>query len=277
MLAGALQQRTITAALLAPLVVAAVLLLPTPQLALCLGLAIGFAAWEWAALAGLSGRLGRSLYLLVTAACLVLLWLAAQTAWFVWVLAPAGLWWLVLAGWLWRLRAVVRSTGPELRLLAAGLVVLTAPWAAIVHLHSDSPEGPALVVFLLVLIWVADSAAYFAGSLWGKKKLAPMLSPGKTRVGLYGALAGAAACGLALAWAMEAGLRQGMLLVLLCALTALVSVVGDLYESLLKRRRGVKDSGRLLPGHGGMLDRIDSLTAAAPVFTLGLTWLEGHL
>jgi phosphatidate cytidylyltransferase len=132
------------------------------------------------------------------------------------------------------------------------------------------------VLFLLLLIWAADTAAYFIGRRWGSRKLAPTLSPGKTWVGVYGALAAAGIAALALAlWLdLTAGLAAGV--VVICLLTASISVVGDLYESLVKRRRGVKDSGRLLPGHGGMLDRIDSLTAAAPVFALGFLWLEAR-
>jgi phosphatidate cytidylyltransferase len=127
-----------------------------------------------------------------------------------------------------------------------------------------------LVLTLLVLIWIADSGAYFAGRRWGRRKLAPVVSPGKTREGVYGALAGGLAWGGLAGWwlGLSAGRAAG--LVALCLATVLASVVGDLQESLLKRRRGLKDSGRLLPGHGGVLDRIDSLTAGAPVFAVGL-------
>lgn len=100
--------------------------------------------------------------------------------------------------------------------------------------------------------------------------MAPVLSPGKTREGVYGALASACVGGLLLGYILSPGVPGTLLAILACAVTVVISVVGDLYESLLKRRRGVKDSGRLLPGHGGVLDRIDSLTAAAPVFTLGI-------
>jgi phosphatidate cytidylyltransferase len=126
------------------------------------------------------------------------------------------------------------------------------------------------VLFLLVLIWIADSGAYFAGRRWGRRKLAPLVSPGKTREGAYGALAGGLLWGGVLAALYGVSVPQQGGLVLLCLLTVVASIVGDLYESLSKRERGVKDSGSLLPGHGGILDRIDSLTAAAPVFALGL-------
>lgn len=275
MLAGALQQRILTALVLVTLVVAAVLLLPTPSLALSLALVVGLAAWEWTALAGIASSGGRMAYLALVAGCLLLLWQDPLRPWLPFVLIPATIWWWGVAVYLLRVRAIAHSPGIDPKLIPVGLLVLVGPWVAIVHLHGLAPPvGPRLVLFLLVLIWVADSAAYFAGRRWGRAKLAPVLSPGKTRVGVYGALLGAAMCGALLAWGLGLGLPQAALAVAMCALTAFISVVGDLYESLLKRRRGVKDSGCLLPGHGGVLDRIDSLTAAAPVFALGVVWLR---
>lgn len=150
-----------------------------------------------------------------------------------------------------------------------GLLVLIPAWTGLVWIH-QLDRGPYLVLSLLILIWIADSSAYFAGRRWGRHKLAPAVSPGKTREGAYGALAGGLCWGVTLAfwYAPTGGLGIG--LVLLCLVTVLASIIGDLYESLIKRERGLKDSGALLPGHGGILDRIDSLTAAAPVFALGL-------
>jgi phosphatidate cytidylyltransferase len=145
---------------------------------------------------------------------------------------------------------------------------------AAVYLLAADDERPRVLLFLFVLVWVADSAAYFAGSILGRTRLAPHVSPGKTVEGVAGGVLGvvllAWLCGTML-WKFE-----GMLLAMwmgLAAVTALFSVVGDLTESKLKRIAGVKDSGRLLPGHGGVLDRIDALTSAVPVFTLGAIFL----
>ena len=150
--------------------------------------------------------------------------------------------------------------------------MLIPAWASVVALHGVDPGGPQLVISLLILVSVADSGAYFAGRHWGRVKLAPAISPGKTREGVYGALAGSVIFALLLAWFRpETG--HPALLVLLCLAVTLISVAGDLFESLLKRQAGVKDSGKLLPGHGGVLDRIDSLTAAAPLYLLGLLHL----
>ena len=122
---------------------------------------------------------------------------------------------------------------------------------------------------------MADSAAYFVGKRFGRNKLAEQLSPGKTREGVLGALAGTLILSFIGLWIWRAELQFGLAIyfVLLCLLSALISVVGDLFESLLKRNAGKKDSGKLIPGHGGVLDRIDSLLAAAPGFMLGLYWL----
>ena len=194
-------------------------------------------------------------------------------AWMVYVLAA---WWLlvllVLLSGQW---AVGEKKGLNPLVLSGGMLLLTGSWGALVGIHAMPAHGPKLVMFLFMLIWVADSGAYFSGRQWGSHKLAPVVSPGKTIEGVYGALAGAALCALALFYL---GWLQGMTLLqllILCMASVLVSVAGDLWESVLKRQQGVKDSGNLLPGHGGILDRIDSQIAAAPFFLAGLLLLEG--
>jgi phosphatidate cytidylyltransferase len=269
--ASPLRQRTLTALALGPLALVAVLWLPTAWLALVLALVVLLGAWEWTTLAGFKTPLGRGGYLALVALGLMLLWPLHLWGLGGWILAPVVLAWLGLIPVLAQVREIPRVEGPEPGLLALGLPVLLGPWLALLALDAR-PNGPYLVLFLLLLIWAADIAAYFAGRRWGRIKLAPALSPGKTRVGAYAALVAACLAGVILALLLGLGPWQGLALILICLGTAVISVVGDLFESLLKRRRGLKDSGTLLPGHGGILDRIDSMTAAAPVFTLGI-WM----
>jgi len=268
-----LQQRILTALLLVPLSIVAVLLLPTPYVALCLGLILLLGAREWAALAGINAKAGRVGYVALAALCMIALCQPPLRDWFPYLTAAAVVFWFVVGVLLFRLRSIERKTGFDPAVATAGLPVLIGPWIAIAQLHAYPSSGPYLVLFLLIVVWVADILAYFTGRQWGREKLAPVLSPGKTRVGVYGALAGAALLGVGLSWEKGLAPMPALQLIVLCILVACASVIGDLFESLVKRRRAMKDSGRLLPGHGGVLDRIDSLTAAAPVFTLGVLWL----
>ncbi len=269
-----LAQRVLTAALLAPLVAAGVLHLSTFWVALLLAAVILLAALEWARLAKLTALPQKLLFLLLMAVVLgVAARLVANPVFNYWLLAFASAGWLLGAALLARIKKIERAAArPDLPLAVAGLLVLPPCWTALVALHARGESGPVLMLFVLVLIWVSDSSAYFAGRCWGRVRLAPAISPGKTREGVYGALAGAALCGVALAW-IEPGIGGVLVAVPLCLVTCLASVEGDLFESFAKRRADVKDSGKLLPGHGGVLDRIDSVTAAAPVFAFGLMLL----
>lgn len=266
----ALRTRLRTSAWLVPGFVAAVLLLPTALFAVFLGVIVLLAAWEWGALAGVDGTLARLGTVIALGLMLLLLWRLGAPAL---ALVPALLWWLGFAAVVPRLGVQPAAGGVDWGLLALGILLLAAPWLALVRLHGDLDGGRLVVLGLVALIALADSAAYFVGGRFGRHKLMPKLSPGKTWEGLAGAL-GAAGLALLLAgWLLGLNLEGGAALVLLGVVTVALSVVGDLFESWLKRRRGVKDSGTLLPGHGGVLDRIDSMTAAAPVFALGLIWL----
>jgi phosphatidate cytidylyltransferase len=154
-----------------------------------------------------------------------------------------------------------------------GLLVLVPAWFSLVALRADV-RGQWLLLFLLVLVWVADSAAFFAGRRWGRTRLSSRVSPGKSWEGLYAALAAGILAGFL--YSRLTGLQglEMLKFLFICAVTVLGSVVGDLVESMMKRSIKQKDSGRLLPGHGGVLDRIDSLTAAGPIFLAGIWLLE---
>jgi len=161
-----------------------------------------------------------------------------------------------------------------LKNLWTGIFLLVPTWASLVYLHQQPDHGPGLVLYLLVLIWTADSGAYFVGRARGKNKLAPLISPGKTREGAYGAFAASGVVTIIGAIWLELSFMQFVFFILLNCLVVVYSIAGDLLESVYKRKAQIKDSGTLLPGHGGVLDRIDSLMSASPLFTLGL-WVIG--
>ena len=266
------RQRVITAALLVPPVVIGLLWMPTSAVALCAGIVAALGAWEWAALTGWLTARERGLYVLFTVLVMSALYLILYGK----GIGPA-LCIIAVAWWCVALVGVViyQSRGRQLLDSAlvrrlAGLVIVIPAWGAVVLLHRSPDGGPYWVLFLLSLVWAADSAAYIVGRRFGKHRMADRVSPGKTWEGFFGAL-----CGISLAALGGAAmlLPEHMVVlpfILLCLITGVVSILGDLVESQYKRLAGVKDSGTLLPGHGGVLDRIDSLTAAAPVFVLGV-------
>ncbi|MEW8085118.1 MAG: phosphatidate cytidylyltransferase [Candidatus Thiodiazotropha endolucinida] len=268
-----LKQRVITALILAPLVVAAVLLLPNHYLALIVALVVSVGGWEWARLSGIETSFLQIVYSGSLVLCLAALYYLLPSAWVPGVMLFSVAWWLLVVWRLTRYHADQQHSGRLLKRATEGFIVLLPAGLALVSIHRIPTTGPGLLLFVLILIWSADIGAYFAGHRWGKHKLASQVSPGKTREGVYGAMASAMLCAVFLSFWLDGSLGQSLLIVLLCLITMLASVVGDLFESLIKRLQGVKDSGQLLPGHGGMLDRIDSLTAAAPVFLFGLILL----
>ncbi len=154
------------------------------------------------------------------------------------------------------------------------MMVLIPTWVALIALHRHNSDGPYLVVFLLALIWAADSAAFFVGRRWGKTRLASRVSPAKSWEGAVGGVLAAVVLAGLVSGFLGLGRDQFPLFLLLSLVTAMISILGDLVESLYKRQAGLKDSGNILPGHGGVMDRIDSLTAAAPLFVAGLYCIE---
>jgi phosphatidate cytidylyltransferase len=267
-----LKLRVLTALLLAPLSVAAILLLPSSWFALILGIIFCLGAWEWTGLARIEYRVMRHLYVAVFVVLLIALFDEATLYQImVPISAAAALWWLVALAFIviYPRGSALWSTFPS-TVSFAGVFSLLPAWIAMVGLHAVVGHG--YVLLLVCLIWGADIGAYFAGHAFGRRKLAPQVSPGKTWAGVAGALVAAALIALAGAWLLQLPTRDCPTLLIVSLLAVAASVVGDLTESMFKRLAGVKDSGNLLPGHGGMLDRIDSLIAAAPIFVLGLLW-----
>ncbi len=262
-----LRIRVITAVCIAPLAVAAMYLLALDWFALVFWILAALGAYEWAGLARLPGALQRGAYVGVFA---VLAWFTyGHSDWYV-----ASLWFAVA---LWSFAIVVIVAFPASAALVrtrlvVGVLGLAMTWCAWIGLVviRQSPDGSHWLLWMFVLVWGVDVGAYFAGRRFGNHKLATAISPAKTWEGVAGgALLSLVVCGSALA-------LVGVLDVLMLAVIGLmiaVSVFGDLFESLLKRASGVKDSGTLLPGHGGALDRIDSVLAVSPMFDLVLTYL----
>jgi phosphatidate cytidylyltransferase len=263
-----LKRRVATALLLLPLALALVLFAPHEAFALGAAAVFVVAALEWAPLAGWGAGAKPWLFALALLALLAATWSWAfeQPAVGRAVLALGLLWWTLALAWI-----VARWMLPSGVKLIAGLLTLAPAWYAVVTLHGLR-SGPELVLLLLFIIWAADVGAFFAGHAFGKHKLAPEVSPGKTWEGALGGFALAAL--IAALGAELLGFALGDF-VLLALVTIAASIVGDLTESLLKRQAGAKDSGVLLPGHGGVLDRLDSLFSAAPVFITGWLLLGG--
>jgi phosphatidate cytidylyltransferase len=276
--------RIIAALVMLPVAVCSVLFLPSNMLAAAIGALMMVGLWEWSLLAGLSSRVARAAYLAANALLLAALaWCAGPELAPIKVVALLGVaWWLLVPLWLLRFD-FAREEKPwtiALKLFAGSAGVIPA-WAAIYWLHHGgaglghaSSQGPLWTMFVLLMVWAADTGAYFAGSRWGRRKLAPRISPGKSWEGLFGGIALALLLATAAVPVLRLHWWQLPQLLVLVLVTVLVSVAGDLFESLVKRHAGAKDSSDLIPGHGGVLDRIDSLLAALPVFVLGKIWLE---
>jgi len=268
-------QRVVTALLLAPLVILIILLLPTPWFAV-VGVAVFLGALEeWARLAGVRQTAMRIALLVAAVVAFALLWSVHAGPATPLLLALGVAWWVLACVWLrhFAYGAAPTSENRALKLLAGAFVLFPA-WIALIALHGREPHGHWWMLLALLIVWAADIGAYFSGRRFGKRKLAPQISPGKTRAGAYGALV--AGVLVALAGGGLLGVRGTAMLGLgvLAVFTVAASIVGDLLESLMKRHAQVKDSGDLFPGHGGLLDRMDSVFAALPVFALGL-WLLG--
>ncbi|MGH8215656.1 MAG: phosphatidate cytidylyltransferase [Rhodanobacteraceae bacterium] len=270
-----LRQRIITAVILASLIIALIFLTGNPLFAALLGLVFLLGMWEWTRMAGVRGYPLRLASLLGYAILFAVCWQVCKSPWW-WLPVLAGLaWWLLALLWLTRIGIAAAATPSHavLKLIAGALVVVPA-WCAVVVMHGDMAEphtgrGHWWVAFFACIVIAADIGAYTAGRRWGRTKLAPAVSPGKTREGVYGALVCSGVVGLVGGALLDVPAIRLPAIVALALLTVLFSIIGDLLESLIKRHAGVKDSGALFPGHGGVFDRMDSIVAALPIFVLG--------
>lgn len=260
-----LAARILTGLIFGTALTAVLLFAPSPVMAAVLALLWLAGVWEWAAFARLPAA-GSAAYTLLFAVAMAVAWqLDGQIVTV--LLAAAVVWWAFALALVLRYPRAFSSTFVAL----AGIVVLLPSWALLVRLHREGALGPGLAFTLLVIVWAADVGAYAFGRLLGRTKLAPAVSPGKTWEGVTGGLVTAGAAAAVMAYWLGLPVSR---LVILGIGTALISVLGDLTQSMFKRNVGLKDSGKLLPGHGGVLDRIDSLTAAVPAYVVGLWALQ---
>jgi len=271
-----LKQRIITALFLLPIVFGSILLLPLELFALLWAGVMSIAAYEWLKLSGITNKFLLSVGLVVLNCLFALIWFYPSP--------NISAEWFILIAWL---LVIVSFTGdPVARLkkcsstsysligVVIGLIVIFPTWLAMMLLHEHNPW---MVLHVFGIVWVADTGAYFSGRLFGKHKLAPAISPGKSWEGVWGALLAIVVYSVIVSfWWQTDEKHLQWLFVLICVVAAVASVAGDLLESMFKRAVGVKDSGQVLPGHGGVMDRLDSITAAAPVFAAGY-YLAGWL
>jgi len=280
-----LKQRIITALIIAPAAIAAIFYLPMTYFAGLLMAILAIGAWEWARFMGITSKFTRLTYAAITSALIASIWLLlpVEQTWFIitglqveitsllWV---AVLWWCIAAFFMFSYPKSSALWAKNKVIIALfGWLTIIPTWLAFMVLRTnnyalDEFQGAQLLMYLFMLVWSADVGAYFVGKSMGKHKLMPNVSPGKTIEGFLGGVVCAAILtvivGLSLNWSSD----EFITALLVTALITSVSVLGDLTESMFKRQAGVKDSGTILPGHGGILDRIDSLTATAPVFAL---------
>ncbi|WP_409523488.1 CDP-archaeol synthase [Nitrincola sp. MINF-07-Sa-05] len=261
------KQRVITGLLIGPAVLAAVWWFPISWFALLIGAATLYGAWEWSNFCRYGLR-ERVVFVVLIALLLGVVYGFLNEALVSTVTLMAVLFWLAALIMVLRYPSSSFWSNQANKMLI-GIAVLVPAWLAMTAIKAWT-HGEFLILLLLALVWGADIGAYAAGKTLGKRKLLPEVSPGKTREGCVGGLLVCVLVGVAYSMLRELPLTATVYFVLLSLITGMASVLGDLFESMLKRERGIKDSGRLLPGHGGVLDRIDSLTAAAPVFLAGL-------
>jgi phosphatidate cytidylyltransferase len=276
-----LVSRILTALVLLPLAVSAILFLSNAQFALVFAGIILLGAHEWSNFIRLSSQAHKLLFVLLVTLVLGILWLVNDLLPISLINTITLIFWSFSLYLIWSYpESAHKWENKPLFIGLTGVLLLSLTWLAIVSIHAANNavtlaqttlSGPVLVLLVMILVWLADTGAYFSGRKWGKHKLAPLVSPGKSMEGVYGGLILAVGVACAFVWWHGGDITDYFSVLLISIFTVIFSVIGDLMESMFKRQSGIKDSGQLLPGHGGILDRIDSLTAAGPVFLLTYT------
>jgi phosphatidate cytidylyltransferase len=268
-----LKNRIITAAILIPIIIAFIFLLDRIWFSALFAVFIAIGAWEWAGLCKLNEKI-KILYSLFIVLILLGIYYFDSSFLYSSITLCGVVYWLfaiVLIISYQKQRYLLGTS--SLILMLVGMLLLIPMWSGLTLLKSFSANGASLIMCLMLLIWGADTAAYFAGKRWGKLKLANRVSPGKTWEGTIAGVASSVVIAVCYVIVSNKNLDDSLLFVGLSILTVIGSVFGDLMESLVKREAAQKDSGSILPGHGGVMDRIDSLTAASPIFVFGVIYL----
>lgn len=273
--------RLLAALIMAPVAIAAILFLSTPWIVALAAVVFLAGLWEWFELAEIEDTLARTVLLVAHLALMVaIVWASRSASGYSYVLFQLAsiigvVWWALSLLWLRSYDfASNHQAWARFFKLAAGAAAVIPAWCALAWIHATEPNGHVWLFTALAIVWAADSAAYFSGRRFGGtlfegRRLAPRVSPNKTFEGLAGGVLAGVLVGICGSVFAGATGEQVPLVALVALVATLASVVGDLFESLLKRHAGVKDSGHLIPGHGGILDRIDGVLAALPVFALG--------
>jgi len=258
-----LKQRVVTAIVALSVLAVVMFVVPVIIARIAIALLMLGAAWEWSGFIFSNENKGRYVYLLFIAILMAVIFVELPNAGLVGIILKISLgWWFTALAWMFFFPTPIAKPVAWI----CGALVIVPAWLALDILYLQRPE---LLLFALLIVWVADMGAYFVGKGFGRVKLAPQISPGKTWEGVFGGVSAVMVLAVMGSQAFEIEIA---VIVPFCLAVAMISIVGDLTVSMFKRHSGVKDSGNLFPGHGGVLDRIDSVTAAAPLFALGLSW-----
>jgi len=268
-----LKHRIVTAAVLIPIVIT-VIYLPDPRwFSLFFAVFVALGAWEWAALCKFRDQFKYLYSFLIVVILGALFWANNNNIYNAVIILGAVYWSLaIFVVIFYQLKHNLLPKSP-IALSLLGMILFIPMWSSLIYLKINIINGSSLIMFLMLLVWSADTGAYFFGKKWGKRKLASVISPGKTWEGTIAGIVSGMLVSFIYIYFSEAYSSQMLIIISICFFTILISVIGDLMESLVKREADIKDSGSILPGHGGVMDRIDSLTAAAPVFVSGMICL----
>ncbi len=265
-ISSSLKKRVITAAILAPAVLLSTYYAPSNIFAILLLVFLALCAYEWTNLSKVANKYLQGIFIIALSALFYYLYTQYQFESLKWIFYFSGVWWVFILLMLKVAQPKAVNHKADILKIIQGVLTILPAALAMFFLHDK--YGPLMIFYIFLIVWGADIGAYFSGKRFGKHKLAPSLSPGKTIEGVVGGLLLVLILSLLVASFRYSTIIDISLFVFISIVAACFSIVGDLYESLLKREAGLKDSSKLLPGHGGVLDRVDSLLAAAPLFLL---------